>query len=111
MGKKEYLARGMGATGLHGFCAFLRCLATDEVPILAYHRVCDIGDESAFPFDPELVSASCSAFAWQMEYVKKRYHPITFQTLLDALEGRAPLPDRPLIVTFGTPISSIARRA
>jgi peptidoglycan/xylan/chitin deacetylase (PgdA/CDA1 family) len=100
MRKKEYLAQGMAMTGLHGLCSFLRSLRPGELPILAYHRVCDIGDEAAFPFDPDLVSASCSAFAWQMQYLKDRYDPITFRTLLDSLDGKARLPARPVIVTF-----------
>ncbi len=100
MGKKEYLAKGMTFTGMHGVCAFLRHLTIDELPILAYHRIYDIEDESKFPFDPELVSASVSGFAWQMEYIKERYQPITFQTLLDVFDGKAELPERPVIVTF-----------
>jgi len=48
----------MAMTGLLGLSSFLRGLKTDELPILAYHRVCDIVNESAFPFDPDLVSAS-----------------------------------------------------
>ena len=72
MRKKEYLAQGMAMTGLHGLCSFLRALRPGELPILAYHRVCDIGDEAGFPFDPDLVSASCPAFAWQMRYLKFR---------------------------------------
>jgi peptidoglycan/xylan/chitin deacetylase (PgdA/CDA1 family) len=100
MRKKEYLAKAMAATGLHDLCALLRRLKQDELPILAYHRVCDIADESAFPFDPELVSASIAAFGWQMAYLKERYQPVTFQVLLDALDGKTALPERPLIVTF-----------
>lgn len=100
MRKKEYLARAMAVTGLHGLCSALRALNPDELPILAYHRVCDIGDENAFPFDPDLVSASRSAFAWQMNYLKQRYNPISFRTWLNALDGKETLPPRPVIVTF-----------
>lgn len=100
MRKKKYLAKGMAITGLLGLSSFLRGLKTSEIPILAYHRVCDIGNEPAFPFDPGLVSASSSAFAWQMNYLKERYHPITFQTLLNAMDGKEGLPRRPVIVTF-----------
>lgn len=100
MRKKEYLARGMAVTGLHGLCSFLRALKPGELPILAYHRVCDIADEAAFPFDPDLVSASRSAFAWQMNYLKRRHNPITFQTWLNAMDGKAELPARPVIVSF-----------
>ncbi len=100
MSKKEYLARGMELLRLNGVCSYVRRRLTTELPILAYHRVYDLEDEAAFPFDPELVSASSSDFAWQMRYLTERYQPIVFQTLLDALDGKATLPDRPVIVTF-----------
>lgn len=100
MAKKELLAKGMAVTGLHDLCTLLRRLIADQLPILAYHRVCDIEDEAAFPFDPGLVSASVSDFTRQMQHIKDRYHPITFQNLLDALDGKTLLPDCPLIVTF-----------
>lgn len=90
----------MAITGLHGLSSFLRGLRAGEIPILAYHRVFDIGQEQAFSFDPDLVSASSPAFAWQMLYLKKRYHPITFQTLLNAMDGKEQLPSRPVIVSF-----------
>ena len=100
MGRKEYLAKAMTGSGLHALGAFLRALIMKELPILAYHRVYDITDEALFPFDPELVSASVAGFRWQMEYIRQRYEPITFQTLLDVLDGSAVLPERPVIVTF-----------
>ena len=88
----------MAMTGLHGLSSFLRGLRAGEIPILAYHRVFDIGQEPAFSFDPDLVSASSSAFAWQMEYLKERYHPMTFQSLLNVMDGKEELPSRPVIV-------------
>lgn len=100
MRKKEYLAKAAAMTGMHGLLSFLRGLKSGELPILAYHRVCDIGNEAEFPFDPDLVSASSAAFAWQMNYLKERYHPITFQLLLNVLDGKEQLPRRPVIVTF-----------
>ena len=100
MRKKECLARVLGLTGLYGPCRFLRQRLIKELPILAYHRVYDIEDITAFPFDPELINASCASFAWQMHYIKARYNPITFRMLIDTLDGKAPLPERPLIVTF-----------
>lgn len=90
----------MALAGLHRLCSALRAFGPDELPILAYHRVRDIADEEAFPFDPDLVSASCSGFAWQMSYLRRRYNPITFRTWLDAVDGKEKLPPRPVIVTF-----------
>ncbi len=48
----------------------------------------------------DLISASRADFAWQMQYVKERYDPITFQILIDALDGKVSLPKRPIIVSF-----------
>lgn len=100
MRKKEYLARILAATGLYGLCRFLRHRLIKELPILAYHRIYGLEDKTAFPFDPELISASRANFAWQMRYIKARYNPITFQMLIDALDGKALLPKRPLVITF-----------
>lgn len=100
MRKRDYLAGGMAASGLFSLFGALRRMRRVELPILAYHRICDVPDEDAFPFDLELVSASPSAFAWQMRYVKNNFQPITFQNLIDALDGAKPLPERPIIITF-----------
>ena len=100
MRKKEYLARGMAMTGLLRLSSLLRDLRAGEIPILAYHRVFDIGEETTFSFDPDLVSASCAAFTWQMQYLRDRHHPITFQTLLHVMDGKEELPSRPVIVSF-----------
>ncbi|MBI3546805.1 MAG: polysaccharide deacetylase family protein [Gammaproteobacteria bacterium] len=99
MRKKEYLAKILSVSGVHAACARFRDLAVKELPILGYHRILDI-EHTAFPFDPSLVSASRADFAWQMQYVKKNYNPITFQALLDALDGKSDLPKRPVIVSF-----------
>ncbi len=79
---------------------FLRSLWLDELPILAYHRICDITDESRFPFDIELISASTANFAWQMQYIKRHFSPITFSHLTKALDKIIPLPPKPIIITF-----------
>lgn len=79
---------------------FLRTLYSDDLAILAYHRVCDIPDESRYPFDVELMSTTPTEFAWQMEYVKTYFNPITFAQLLEAIDGKQALPPRPVIVTF-----------
>lgn len=100
MRKKEHLARILAATGLYSLSSFLRSRFINELPILAYHRIYDLEDATIFPFDSELISASRTSFEWQMRYIKAHYNPISFQTLLDVLDGKALLPGRPLIVTF-----------
>ena len=71
-----------------------------NVPILAYHRVLDVPDENAYPFDIELVSASVEQFTRQMAVLRKSYHPITFETLLKHLDAGEPPPRGSIIVTF-----------
>lgn len=80
--------------------SFIRSLWLKDLPILAYHRVCDVPDDSRYPFDVELVSASVADFAWQMEYVLHHFTPITFADLLRAVDGEGELPPRPIIITF-----------
>src|SRR3990170_4366644 len=96
--KSERLASMLGATGV------LRLVEATGVPgrrllVLAYHRVLDI-DPEKYPFDEEVVSASCDAFDQQMAFVKKSFDVITFADLKKCLEGGISVPKRPLIITF-----------
>lgn len=100
MGKRALLAQGMSIVGAHRVIELARGKMQRELPILAYHRVLDIASEDAFPFDPELISASAEGFAWQMEYVKRRYQPITFSAAIDMIDGKIGWPERPIIITF-----------
>ena len=98
-GKREWAARVLAATGVGD--AWRRLApAGNRITILAYHRVYDVGEEDAFPFDPELVSATLAGFRWQMEQVLRVGSPITFARLAEALDARADLPPRPIIVSF-----------
>jgi peptidoglycan/xylan/chitin deacetylase (PgdA/CDA1 family) len=47
-----------------------------------------------------LVSATPEDFAWQMEYVRRHFDPITFRQFLAALDERERMPPRPVIITF-----------
>lgn len=67
--------------------------------VLAYHRICEPAPEG-YPFDPALISASPREFAWQMNHVARHYQPVSLDTVLEAQEGRRPLPDRAVLVTF-----------
>jgi len=86
--------------GVTAGSARLRGWWRSEILVLAYHRVLDLDADPEFDFDPDLVSASTADFAWQMRYLAENYNPIGFQRLVEALDGRAPLPPRPVIVTF-----------
>lgn len=99
LGKRELAAQLLARSGA---ARVLQRLAGGAglVTILAYHRVFDMGDEAAFPFDPELVSATSADFRWQMEQVLRAGTPITFRRLAEALDGGQELPARPILVTF-----------
>ena len=100
IGKRQLAARLFSASGITNLWLRLRRPSHQEIMVLAYHRIYDIVDESSFPFDPELISANTEAFAWQMEFVRRHFSPISFGELLEALDHGTPLPPRSLIVTF-----------
>jgi len=98
-GKKGYLAALLAQAGLAGAARSARYVMGRHIPILAYHRILEMGPEHEFLFDAELVSASPEQFRWQMEYLARHYDPITVSDLLDGIAGNR-LPRRPVIVTF-----------
>lgn len=69
------------------------------VRIIAYHRVMDF-DESCYPFDLELISATQQAFKEQVFHLAKYYTPITFVDLLSAKNSGHPIPRNAVIITF-----------
>jgi peptidoglycan/xylan/chitin deacetylase (PgdA/CDA1 family) len=97
-GKKDALALAGARSG--AFRAVLRLRRSPGPRILAYHRVFEMGDEDAFPFDPELVSATPAQFAWQMAWLRAHMEPVPLVHLLEAMEGRLALPARAVAVTF-----------
>jgi peptidoglycan/xylan/chitin deacetylase (PgdA/CDA1 family) len=67
--------------------------------VLAYHRILDI-NESSYPFDEEIISASTNAFDEQMKFVSQNYNIITFHELTDLVKNRHLVPERSLIISF-----------
>jgi len=62
------------------------------VPILAYHQVSPADD---------IYSVTAAQFEEQMHYLREQgYTAISLAELLDSYEGRAVLPDKPIIITF-----------
>lgn len=62
------------------------------VPILAYHQVSP---------DDDIYSVTVTQFEEQMRYLSEHgYTPIDLQQLFDFYEGKATLPDKPIIITF-----------
>ena len=69
-----------------------------HLSVLAYHRVLDFDDY--FPFDIELVSASCFQFEEQISYLSKNYNVITLEYLVDAIYADKKLPENAVLITF-----------
>lgn len=83
------------------FLLFLAALAAaaaffyepSGIPVLNYHQINDR--------DKNALTVTSSQFAAQMDYLKAAgYHTITATELADALERGAPLPPKPVLLTF-----------
>lgn len=99
-GRRQRFASLCQRAGLMPLGRAVRQLLRHDVRILAYHRVLESAEPDAFVFDPELISASAGMFRKQMELVRRRFHPLRFDELLDCIDrGRAP-PRRSVLVTF-----------
>jgi peptidoglycan/xylan/chitin deacetylase (PgdA/CDA1 family) len=67
------------------------------VPVLMYHA---IGNPPAGAPYPELFVSAPGFRAQMRALARARYHPITLGHLWAAWQGRAPLPSRPVVLTF-----------
>lgn len=66
------------------------------IPILMYHSISPLASHRFKPFTvaPEMFEAQLAYLADQS------YSPITISGLVDAMDGRVALPDRPVVLTF-----------
>lgn len=99
-GRRPQAARLLARSGVLRMLPLMRSLVADDVRILAYHRVLETIDAPGFSFDIELVSASAEAFRQQMLLVRRRYHPMRFDELLDCLDRGRRVPPRAILVSF-----------
>lgn len=88
------------ALALAGLCAAATPRPDSvRVPILVYHSV--FPHHPGQTHDQRVLDVAPDVFAEQMQYlVKGGYHVISFEQLVDALDGRATLPPRPVVITF-----------
>lgn len=91
---------GLGTTGLANCLIGRRPMLARALLILCYHRVVPMDEPDEFPFDSDLVSATPVDFAWQMQFLRRHFTPISVETLLAAIAGERPLPPRSVLVTF-----------
>ncbi len=72
---------------------------TLAIPILMYHRIGRI--TASLPLLTRALTVAPAAFAAQMQLLHRhRFHAVTQQELFTALEHRASLPLRPVMITF-----------
>lgn len=66
--------------------------------VLTYHRVDEL---NATPhLYPEMISATPSQFARQMEHLADRYHVVDLKQVVEAVRGLQVLPPRSVLITF-----------
>jgi len=72
----------------------------NSLVMLAYHRVMPVEQPETYPFDLDLISATPTEFAWQMEYLAEHCRPVSLSRIIHHLETGEPLPERAVAVTF-----------
>ena len=95
---KRAAAALLAPSGVLRLGGITKNLVSRQLLLLGYHRVLPI--EAAHVGDIDLVSATPEEFAWQMEYVQRRFEPVTFAQIADALDGEGVLPKRAVAITF-----------
>ncbi|QBD79123.1 hypothetical protein EPA93_25325 [Ktedonosporobacter rubrisoli] len=74
---------------------------TVQVPILMYHYISDVPANDPNPALRLSLSVGPKQFTQQMDYLKQKgFHTITLNELMDALYYDAPLPSKPIILSF-----------
>ncbi len=79
----------------------------DILPVLTYHRVAEPDDDH----HPGLISATPAAFGEQIEALGRRFSFVSLATVMDRLEGGAPVPARSILLTFDDAYRDFAENA
>ncbi len=75
------------------FAALAFWTTPSGIPVLNYHQINDV--------DENLLTVSTAEFDAQMTWLEENgYKTITVSELIDALEGKGSLPERPVLITF-----------
>ena len=78
---------------LLGFAVFAFYSKPSGIPVLNYHQINDV--------DENMLTVSTEEFETQMAWLEGNgYQTITVSELLDFLEGKGSLPERPVLITF-----------
>jgi len=79
--------------------------ATGELLVLSYH---DIRDDVARQGDPDGFALSTQNFAAHLDWLAGHgYRPVSLQQVIEASRGGAPLPDKPVLLTFDDGLRSV----
>jgi peptidoglycan/xylan/chitin deacetylase (PgdA/CDA1 family) len=92
---------GQWLDGLGGVEAALRLrrhFVGPWLPVLTYHRVIDV--PAGYPFDADVVDCTPEMFDRQMGLLARHFTPIGVHELRAFLDGEAPLPRNPVMITF-----------
>ena len=75
------------------FAVFAFYSQPSGIPVLNYHQINDV--------DENLLTVSTAEFETQMAWLEGNgFHTITVSELIDYLEGKGSLPERPVLITF-----------
>ena len=75
------------------FAVFAFYSKPSGIPVLNYHQINDV--------DENMLTVSTTEFEMQMAWLEENgYKTITVSELLNALEGKESLPERPVLITF-----------
>lgn len=99
-GRREKLARLCHRSGALSLLRGVRSVLSRNVRILAYHRILESARPEGFHFDVDLISASAEMFHGQMSSIRRHFHPMRFDEMLDCIESGRKLPRRAVLVTF-----------
>lgn len=81
-----------------GLLSFFRLLRRRSVLVAIYHDVLPAGFPEGNPLFGMTVNVE--EFAWQIDYFKKHFNPISFQQFSDWYFRGSALPQRPVLITF-----------
>lgn len=71
----------------------------------------DVRDQVARDFDPDVFAVSTEELAAQFEWLRRHgWQPVSLQQLIDAHQGRTPLPPRAVLLTFDDGLASLYTR-
>lgn len=77
----------------------------NELLVISYH---DVRDDVARKGDVDSYAISTQNFAAHLDWLSAQgYHPVSLQQVIDASEGRAALPDKPVLLTFDDGLRSL----